>query len=100
MLLFVFFLPILAWAQRPLEIEDLNRWQTIADSRLSADGRWVTYVLKPDLGDPTTVLYDTEAEKEWRFARADKPRFSAESDHLVFMIHPALDSTRALRSAE
>lgn len=90
-------LPILLPAQQQLEIEDFAIWNQIENEQLSNDGRWVTYVLEPDNGDPTVVLYDTEQAREWRFERADKPQFNAESSHLVFMAHPAKDSLREMR---
>lgn len=84
-------------SQRALTIEDLNRWQSIRSEKLSADGRWLTYVLQPDNGDRTVLLYDSQTEREWRFERSDQPRFNLGSTHLVFVQHPAQDSLKAMR---
>jgi dipeptidyl aminopeptidase/acylaminoacyl peptidase len=84
-------------ASKRLEIADLNRWQEIESVEISADGRYVAYVLEPDQGDPTQVLYDTQTEQTQRWPRGDGGHFAADGGHFAFLLHPAQDSVREMR---
>lgn len=83
--------------QPRLEITDLNRWNEVESVTLSADGRYVAYVLEPGDGDPIQVLYDTQTEQETRWPRGNGGQFSADGGHFAFILHPAQDSVKAMR---
>lgn len=87
-----------AFAQkRPLEHADVSGWNSIENTRISDDGRWVTYQLTPIEGDPVLHIYDGQTKKTVSFDRADGARLSADSRYVVFMLHPAKDSVEALQ---
>ena len=77
--------------------EDIAAWNQIEAPRLSPDGRWVSYVLQPNEGDPTLVLYDAHQKKDILFERASDARLSADSRYLTFLIRPSEDSLKAQR---
>ncbi|MCB9265817.1 MAG: S9 family peptidase [Lewinellaceae bacterium] len=76
---------------------DIADWKQIEEPRLSPNGRWVSYILSPNEGDSTLMLYDARNKKERAFERASGARFSADSRFMAFLIHPGQDSLRAMR---
>ncbi|MEM9834871.1 MAG: prolyl oligopeptidase family serine peptidase [Bacteroidota bacterium] len=74
--------------QRALEIEDLETWNRIQSVSINASGSHTAYVLRPDKGDPITVLTDNYSGKERRFTAADRPQFNYAGTHLLLMQHP------------
>jgi len=90
-------LPAAGQFKRSFAIEDFDHWNSIESTTLSADGRWISYVLRPDQGDPVLVLRNNGSGQERRFERADALSFSADGAYAVFRIHPARDSINAMR---
>jgi len=43
-------------AKKVLGLADIGRWNRIANAALSADGKWMTYVLTPNEGDGTLYV--------------------------------------------
>ncbi len=87
-------------AQQPLDHDVYERWQTIEDERLSADGGWVLYSLAPAHGDGDAELHvlNPASGEEYRFARGVDAEFSDDSRFAVFLIEPraaAVDSLEA-----
>ncbi|MCO6476432.1 MAG: S9 family peptidase [Phaeodactylibacter sp.] len=83
--------------KKALTQEDIAVWKQVENPALSPNGAWAGYVLEPNEGDPTLMLYDTRQKKETSFERGDTPRFSADNRFLAFLIHPHEDSLRAMR---
>ncbi len=80
-----------------LDHADTYGWNDIEDEGLSADGRWLAYVLEPYEGDETLVVRDLESGAELRIERGVDPAFSPGGPHLVFRIEAAeaaVDSAR------
>lgn len=84
-------------AKKALDHADMDRWKTIENTRLSDDGRWISYELRTLEGDPELVLYDGAYGKEQRFVRAQDAAMSADSRYLVFRIKPSVDTLREQR---
>ncbi|MCB0561254.1 MAG: S9 family peptidase [Lewinellaceae bacterium] len=98
LLLLAFYSLLSAQGQKKtLTQEDIAAWKQIESPRLSPNGRWVSYVLQPNEGDPTLVLYDAQQKKGIPFERASDARLSADSRFLAFLIHPGEDSLKAQR---
>jgi dipeptidyl aminopeptidase/acylaminoacyl peptidase len=55
--------------RRPLTPADWDTWRSISGTTLSADGRWVTYSLVPQVGDGELVIRATNGPQEWRVPR-------------------------------
>jgi hypothetical protein len=113
-------LPSLALAQsprKPLTQDTYDRWRSILQPTLSADGRWAVYTLSPTVGDGTLIARATTGTVEHRVPRGSTGRpmqavtgaaFTAQaasvtgdSKHVVFLQYPtqgALDSARARRA--
>ena len=101
---FLFFLSLAsATAQTPetkkiLDHSDAHSWNNIAETKVSADGSWVAYVVKPNTeGDSRLALWNSETRTTQWFDRADRIKFTAEDAALVFRIKPPLDTLREMR---
>ncbi|MBK9490880.1 MAG: hypothetical protein IPO07_20420 [Haliscomenobacter sp.] len=81
LLLLLFLFPVVIFSQntakRMLEHADIAKWKNIESSKISGDGRWVAYVVKPLEGDAELRLYDAQTEKTYAVPRAEKPQFQS-----------------------
>lgn len=84
-------------AKKQLEIEDLTLWNSIGATRITDDGRWVIYTLDAEDGDPTTIVYDGQQDKDHVFTRSDDFQLSHDGRFVAFMIHPPEDSLQDMR---
>src|SRR3954469_24563551 len=62
---------------RPVDVEDVTAWKTIATPVLSSDGQWFGYRLAPQEGDAEVVLKRVRADKELRFPAGEQPQAEA-----------------------
>ncbi|AEE51996.1 alpha/beta hydrolase family protein [Haliscomenobacter hydrossis] len=101
LLLLLFLFPVVGFSQntakRMLEHADIAKWKNIESSKISGDGRWVAYVVKPLEGDGELRLYDAQTEKTYPVPRAENLNFSQDSRYLAFIIKPHQDSTMNMR---
>lgn len=101
--LFLLFLgiPLLLDAQSPtrraLQHDDIAQWNTIERPKISNDGRWVVYVLRPIEGDTELKVYDGQQQTTRTFPRGEAAALSADSRFVVFSIKPHRDSLLKLR---
>lgn len=81
-------------AKKPIDHSVYDGWQSVANERISNDGKWVTYVIKPQQGDATLVITDSKNNKPLRVQRADTVRFTNDSKYAVFLIRPFYSAIR------
>ena len=86
--------------KKAITVEDMQAWNRIRSEQVGADGRFVVYLLDPDVGDQTTVVFDTKTGTERRIPRLTRPQLSYDGNHLVGVLKPALDSVRQLQLRE
>ncbi|MEM9932312.1 MAG: prolyl oligopeptidase family serine peptidase [Bacteroidota bacterium] len=100
-LLLPFLLPCMLFSQnvpkKVLGHEELISWKKIRNVSISTDGKWVSYRLVPDEGDPSMVLINTKTQAEKTFPRVKKGGFTYDASHLVFLTSPPQDSLKALK---
>ena len=84
-------------SKKTLDYSDFLTWNRLEHQQLSNDGNWVAYNLQPVMGDPTLTIYNTAQKTSKSFERAEKPRFSADNEHLVFWLKPTQDSLKSMR---
>ncbi|HET7040323.1 MAG TPA: prolyl oligopeptidase family serine peptidase [Gemmatimonadales bacterium] len=92
--------PLSLAAQRPLDHDAYDRWKTIAQERLSRDGRWLSYLLDLERGDDTLKARATAGAAEHTIPRGRDARFSPDGRYLAFLITPEHDSVQAARRAK
>ncbi len=69
-----------------------SEWNRIKNTTISPDGNWVAYGLEKERGDNILVVYHAPTAKETRFERADGHHLTYDNQHLIFTIHPHLDT--------
>ncbi|OJW18115.1 prolyl oligopeptidase family serine peptidase [Mucilaginibacter sp. 44-25] len=90
------FLPVLfilitsaAFAQKkPLDHQVFDGWQNVSGQRISNNGKWIAYVVKPQEGDAALYITTTNGKSKISIPRADTVRFTADSKYAVCMIRP------------
>jgi len=90
---------------RPLGLQDILQWKSIAGAELSRDGIWFLYRLAPQEGESEVVIRQTRGDKIYRFPIGESPRFgspdemafSADAKWAAFLSYPETKEARALR---
>ncbi len=83
-------------AKKPLSIEDYKSWNSLSNTILSADGRYVAFEQNPQRGDGILVLKKDRIKET--FPRGYKAEFSPESNFLVFGIKQPEKTVRDARA--
>ncbi len=86
-------------AKRVLGLADIGRWNRIANAALSADGKWMTYVVTPNEGDGTLYIKNLDAAKEYTIPVGSAPVFSDDSRYAGYFVSPATAGGRGGRGA-
>ncbi|MBN2668540.1 MAG: S9 family peptidase [Bacteroidales bacterium] len=80
--------------KRALTIEDTKYWNTINEESISNNGQWISYIVKPNKGDATLYLYNTENAKKWSFERGENSQIGYNNNLLIFKIKVQEDTLR------
>jgi len=99
-LVFLLFFPFVLNAQsgsKKMTPEVYNIWRQIKDVDVSNDGNWVSYTSVNEEDDPILELFDHKSNRTYIFDRSNSAKFSADNKFLIFEIHPARDSVRAMK---
>lgn len=82
-------LHLTAFAQkRPLDHSDYDKWLSLRSQAISADGRFVQYVLAPPEGDAKLIVRDTATGRDMAIERGTNGRFSSDSKFAVCLVVP------------
>ncbi len=74
--------------QRPLDHDDVLRWNAISNPSLSPDGHWVAFVLSAMEGDPSLTVREAEEGGRALVVRGTDPVFTSDSRYLVYEVAP------------
>jgi hypothetical protein len=84
--------------KKALSYQEIGRWRKIEQSKISRDGQWAAYTLKPHTeGDAELMLWSASNNQTVAFPRSADPAFSADNRFMVFRIKPPLDTLKAQR---
>lgn len=83
--------------KRALSHEDVAGWNKLYDNEISADGKWASYLYGPDEGDRTVVVHRLSGGSDYLIPRGLGAQFTFDSQYLVCLIKPQLDSVRVLK---
>lgn len=92
-------------AKKALTVDDYTKWRSIAGQSISADGKWVAYVLQltntiPAEAKPVLHLLNLETKVDVTVADATEPVFSADSKWIAYQVDPgAAQRARAARGS-
>ena len=74
--------------QRPLDHEDVLRWNTIASPSLSPDGAWLVFVVTAMEGDPVLTIRAAREGATPVTLRGTSPVFTSDSRFVVYEVPP------------
>ena len=84
--------------KKALSYQEIGRWRKIEQTKISRDGQWAAYTLKPHTeGDAELTLWSAANNQTIVFPRSADPAFSADNRFLAFRIKPPLDTLKAQR---
>jgi dipeptidyl aminopeptidase/acylaminoacyl peptidase len=75
-------------SKKPIDHSVYDGWQSITNERISNDGKWVLYVIKPQEGDASLVISDAKGSSKFSIPRADTARITTDSRYAVCLIRP------------
>ncbi|RYU92264.1 S9 family peptidase [Mucilaginibacter terrigena] len=75
-------------SKKPLDQSVYDGWQSITNERVSNDGKWIVYVVKPQEGDANMVITGPAGKNKQTIPRADTVHFTPDSKYAVFLIRP------------
>ena len=81
-------------SKKPIDHSVYDGWQSIANERISNDGRWIMYVIKPQEGDANLVITDSKNNNKFTIPRADTARITNDSKYIVSLIRPFFEDIR------
>ncbi|RYY06746.1 MAG: S9 family peptidase, partial [Sphingobacteriaceae bacterium] len=84
-------------AKKPIDHSVYDGWQNITNEHITDDGKWISYVVKPQQSDATLVISTAKNSNKFQVPRADTARFTADSKYAVFLIRPFYKDLRTAR---
>jgi dipeptidyl aminopeptidase/acylaminoacyl peptidase len=85
--------------QKPLQLDDYASWNRINRTQISADGQWIAYGIKPNVGDDTLFITKKDLSKTYKFPFATNATFSEDSQWVTYVISPSEKEAKKLREA-
>ena len=71
-----------------------NDWKRVGEVKVSADGKFSSYTIKPHRGDGYLYIINHETGKKDSIFRGTAPVFSGDNSFLAFKITPGFDTLR------
>jgi dipeptidyl aminopeptidase/acylaminoacyl peptidase len=83
--------------KKPLDHSVYDQWQSVARQRISDNGKYVLYQVRPQQGDAVLNLKTAENQLLRQVSRGDSALFTADSRFAVFAIKPRFQDVRQAR---
>lgn len=83
--------------QKPLSLEDYAQWNSINNTELSPDGRYMTYAYNPNEGDATLHIRLVNGDTLRTITNGKKVAFSEDSKWLAFLVDPSKKEAEKLK---
>ncbi|WPV01341.1 prolyl oligopeptidase family serine peptidase [Mucilaginibacter sp. cycad4] len=80
--------------KKPLDHTVFDGWQSITGQRISNDGKWIGYVIKPQQGDAELIIKDSKNITSIKIPRADTLKITGDSKFAICLIRPFYKDTR------
>lgn len=71
-----------------------NDWKRIGDTKISEDGKYTVYTIKPHRGDGYLYIVNNESGKKDSVFRAINPVFAGDNSYVAFQITAGFDTLR------
>ncbi len=86
--------------RKAMTLEDLMLFQSMGNSSLSENGKWLAYEVKTERNNGLGVLISTDGTKEYKIERGERPLFSINSRWAVFTVVPTFAETEKRKAGE
>lgn len=86
--------------KKSLKISDFANWNRIENRQISNNGKFVAFEINRQKGDGLLVVYNAVTQKSDTIKYGSKPRFSVNSDYLVFNVRVPDDTLRKHKLAK
>jgi dipeptidyl aminopeptidase/acylaminoacyl peptidase len=80
--------------KKPLDHTVFDGWQSVAGQRISNDGKWIGYIIKPQQGDAELTIKDSKNTASVKIPRADTIKITSDSKFAACLIRPFYKDTR------
>ena len=84
-------------SKKPLDHSVYDKWESVANPKISHNGKYVLYQVRPQQGDGTLYLKTAGNRLLGQVSRGDSAAFSADSKFVVFAIKPPYQMVRQAR---
>ncbi|HEY0245505.1 MAG TPA: hypothetical protein VGC01_08090, partial [Mucilaginibacter sp.] len=81
-------------SKKPLDHSVYDGWQSVTGERITNDGKWILYVVKPQASDADLVITNATNSSKFHISRADTARFTYDSKYAISLIRPFYKDTR------
>lgn len=88
---------MLTGQKKPLTHDDYDSWKSLSGTRITDDGKYLTYTINPQKGDGMLYLYETGASRLDSMVRGTGASVSPDSRYMVYTIRPETDVVRAAK---
>jgi len=89
-----------ALGRRPLDHEDYDKWNSIGQTTLSEDGKWVAFSIGAPEASSTLTIRELASQKEYTVKNGSRPRFSYDSRFVAYLIEPEPELIKKLEEDE
>ncbi len=94
-LILIFSIPTIIFSQKKvIDHTVYNDWKKIGDTKISADGKFSMYTIKPHRGDGYLYVVNNETGAIDSIFRAVNPMISGDQKYVAFKITPGFDTLR------
>jgi dipeptidyl aminopeptidase/acylaminoacyl peptidase len=83
--------------KKPIDHSVYDGWQSISNERISNNGKWIVYAVKPQQGDANLYITNVNSSNKLQIPRGDTARITNDSKYAVFLIRAFYNDTRQAR---
>lgn len=86
--------------KREMSLEDIMMFQSIGNTALSENGKWLAYEVKTERNDGYGMLVTTDGATEIKIERGERPLFSNDSRWAAFTVVPTFNEIEKRKPGE
>ena len=92
---FILFILNVYAQKKPLDHSDYDKWQTVADKKISNNGNWVIYTVDPQEGDGNLIIQSSQSiDNKVIIPRGYNATITNDNQFVVFLIKPLYNAVR------
>jgi dipeptidyl aminopeptidase/acylaminoacyl peptidase len=92
-----FSLAVSAQTKKTIDHSVYDGWQSVQQTLISNDGKWVVYMINPQEGDGELVIQSTDGSYKKTIARGYSHLITEDNRYVIFKIRPLFKDTRDAR---